>query len=116
MGDYKNLYRSYYLRAAENNNFEMNEKHNIDSCLKRNRKGKGGVMKKLMFQTAGAVLFLLIAIAAKNSSSKDVKEAFAEVKEAVNEKYKIEMLQDIKSDISKYFKDFKEKININNFF
>ena len=109
MGDYKNLYRSYYLRAAENNNFEMNEKHNIDSCLKRNRKGKGGVMKKLMFQTAGAVLFLLIAIAAKNSSSKEVKEA-------VNEKYKIEMLQDIKSDISKYFKDFKEKININNFF
>lgn len=117
MVDYRNLYKSYYSKISENNNLKTEEKNNIENYLRSNKKKeKNTIIKKLMFQTIGAILLILILIIAKNSPSKDVQKVFFNTKEAINKRYEIKFLEDIKSDLSKYFKEFKEKINKDNFF
>ena len=117
MVDYRNLYRSYYSKLSENNNLKIEEKSNIDNYFKNNKKReKNIIIKKFIFQTIGATLLILILIIAKNSPSKDVQQVFFNTKEAINKRYEIKFLEDIKSDLSKYFKEFKEKINKDNFF
>ena len=117
MVDYRNLYRSYYSKISENNNLKIEEKSNIDNYFKNNKKRKKNIIiKKFIFQTIGATLLILILIIAKNSPSKDVQQVFFNTKEAINKRYEIKFLEDIKSDLSKYFKEFKEKINKDNFF
>ena len=117
MVDYRNLYKSYYSKIWENNNLKIEEKNNIDNYFRSNKKRKKNtIIKKFMFQTIGAVLFILILIIAKNSPARDVQQVFFNAKEAINKRYEIKFLEDIKSDLSKYFKEFKEKINKDNFF
>ena len=116
MTDYRSLYKSYYSKTVENNNSKIEDKHNVDNYFKVNKKEKSGIMKRLMFQIIGAVLLILIAIIAKNSKSEDVQQAFANVKEEINKRYKIEFLDNIKDDLSEYIKEFREKINKDNLF
>ncbi len=112
MGEYKSLYEKYYRDMNKNNSSNEEKFKTLEEYLVDDRKKNKSrsFLKKLMWQTIGALIFLTISFFMKNSEIKEVQEVFNTSKTMINKTYKVDFLQELEKDLKAYLYDLKVKL------